>query len=656
MTSRRILAVLALCAALPLGAQARERATYDHHFAGDRSATRPGPTQGGLMLLGGGNPPAPAFRWFVESMGHGHLVILRTSGADELQQDFLREIGGVASIQTLVFHDRAAASELHVLDVLRGADGILFGDGDPADYLRYFRGTPLNAVIEDHVRGGKPLGGAGGALAILGGFGHESAKGGDLLSAEAMRKPMGSDVKLARDFLHLPFLSQVIIDSDLARRGRWGRLAVLVGRLAAEEREPGITGIGIDENAALCIEPNGMGRVYANGRGFVWLVRPLRAPDVLGAGPFNFRGVPFVGVGEEGGIDFNTFAVTRPAFQVRANIVNGAFEADSLAALAAAARTPSPAAAGPRERRWSLAIHGGAGVIERGDLTAAKEAAYRAALDAALAAGARVLEEGGASVDAVEAAIRVLEDDPLFNAGKGAVFTADGRNELDASIMEGATRRAGAVAGVTRTRNPISLARAVMEKSPHVLLAREGADQFALEQGLPQVDREYFRTEERWKQLLQWRRAQQESDRTHSRGTVGAVALDVHGHVAAGTSTGGMTGKRWGRVGDSPVIGAGTYAADGVCAVSATGSGEYFIRAAAARQLCDRIALRGDTVQAAATATIVDVGNMGGDGGLIALDGAGRIAFAMNTSGMYRGWASDALPPRTAIYSSEPVP
>ena len=308
-------------------------------------------------------------------------------------------------------------------------------------------------------------------------------------------------------------------------------------------------------------------------------------------------------------------------------------------------------------KSWALAIHGGAGVIERGDLTTEKETAYRAALLTAMDAGSAVLRRGGSSLDAVEAAIRVLEDDPLFNAGRGAVFTADGRNELDASIMDGATLKAGAVAGVTRTRNPISLARTVMEKSRHVMLAREGADQFSVEQGLEQVDPGYFRTEQRWQQLLDWRRDNAKLlDPTHSRGTVGAVAIDVRGHVAAGTSTGGMTGKRWGRIGDSPVIGAGTYAADGTCAVSATGSGEFFIRTSAARQLCDRIAWRGDSVQAAAAATIADIGGIGGDGGVIAMDGKGRIAFAMNSSGMYRGWVTSATPATTAIYSSEPGP
>jgi len=309
----------------------------------------------------------------------------------------------------------------------------------------------------------------------------------------------------------------------------------------------------------------------------------------------------------------------------------------------------------PPKSEWAFAIHGGAGVIERGELSSDQETAYRASLNAALEAGALVLRGGGSSLDAVEKAIRTLEDDPLFNAGKGAVFTADGRNELDASIMDGRTLQAGAVAGVTRTKNPISLARAVMEQSKHVMLMGEGADAFSKEHGLEQVDPSYFRTERRWKELEEWRNQQSAlpPDLTHAYGTVGAIALDTSGHIAAGTSTGGLTGKRWGRVGDSPILGAGTYAADGVCAVSATGTGEYFIRETAARQVCDRVQWNRESIQSAADDTIKSIGGIGGDGGLIAMDAKGRIAFAMNTTGMYRAWITATTAARTAIYASE---
>ena len=303
---------------------------------------------------------------------------------------------------------------------------------------------------------------------------------------------------------------------------------------------------------------------------------------------------------------------------------------------------------------WRLAIHGGAGVIEPGSLTPEKEAAYRASLAAALEAGAKILRSGGASLDAVEAAVRVLEDDPHFNAGKGAVYTAEGRNELDASIMDGRTRQAGAVAGVTRTKNPISLARAVMEKSKHVMLAGPGADAFSLEHGLEQVDPDYFRTEERWQQFLQWRDKNGALfDRTHAYGTVGAVALDQAEHLAAATSTGGIVGKRWGRVGDSPIIGAGTYAEDNMCAVSATGDGEFFIRGSAARQVRDRMAWHAENAQLAADNTIADIGSLGGEGALIALDAQGLVAFSMNSTGMYRGTVGATSAAQTAIYANE---
>jgi beta-aspartyl-peptidase (threonine type) len=343
----------------------------------------------------------------------------------------------------------------------------------------------------------------------------------------------------------------------------------------------------------------------------------------------------------------------------------------ALCVLAAPAAAPAVAQERPA---WALAIHGGAGVIERQNLSPEQDAAYRASLQRALDAGAAVLEAGGSALDAVEAAVQLMEDDPLFNAGRGAVFTAAGRNELDAAVMDGPTRNAGAVAGLTRTRHPIAAARAVMEQSPHVMLIGEGAETFAAAQGLEQVDPAFFFTESRWRALERTLRERGEPVPERPAGapapgamaalpqpplderkfgTVGAVALDREGRLAAGTSTGGMTAKRWGRVGDVPVIGAGTYAsnADG-CAVSATGSGEYFIRATVARDICHRTA-GGASVQAAAEAEIADVASIDGDGGVIVLGPDGDIAFAMNTSGMYRGAVVAGGAPRVAIYADE---
>jgi len=290
---------------------------------------------------------------------------------------------------------------------------------------------------------------------------------------------------------------------------------------------------------------------------------------------------------------------------------------------------------------WKLVIHGGAGIIDREHLTVEKEKDVRAALDRALAAGSAVLSDGGAALDAVEAAIKVLEDDPDFNAGRGAVLTWDGTAELDASIMDGRTRAAGAVTGVKETRNPISLARAVMEKSPHVFLAGPGADVFARERGLPQVPNAYFITPDRRQQLVDMKaRKLSAADVEFKYGTVGAVALDSAGHVAAATSTGGTTGKRWDRIGDSPVIGAGTYADDRACAVSSTGAGEYFIRVGVAHEICARIRMKGEGGQKAADAVIAEVGGLGGSGGVIVVTPGGETAYSFNTPGMYRGMAS----------------
>jgi beta-aspartyl-peptidase (threonine type) len=305
---------------------------------------------------------------------------------------------------------------------------------------------------------------------------------------------------------------------------------------------------------------------------------------------------------------------------------------------------------------WALVVHGGAGVIEQGQLKPEQERAYREAMGRAAQAGAAVLEAGGTALDAVEAAVQFLEDDPLFNAGRGAVFTAEGGIELDASIMDGETLAAGAVAGITRTRHPISVARAVMERSDHVFLGGEGAEAFARSQGLEAVPPGFFFAERRWKALARELQRQglpiprkpstegaapdERAALAHDegkRGTVGAVALDGAGNVAAATSTGGITAKRWGRVGDSPIIGAGTYATNEAGAVSCTGAGEYFIRLSVARTICALVELKGLSLQAACDQLVQqDLKALGGDGGVIAVAPDGRMAWSFNTSGMYR--------------------
>ena len=304
--------------------------------------------------------------------------------------------------------------------------------------------------------------------------------------------------------------------------------------------------------------------------------------------------------------------------------------------------------------KWSLVIHGGAGVIERAKLKPEDDKAIRAALAHSLEKGSAVLKVGGSSLDAVEAAIMVLEDDPHFNAGRGAVFTYEGTNSLDAAIMDGRDRRAGSVAGITRTKNPITAARAVMEHSPHVMLSGPGADRFSLEQGLEQADPSYFATPERQRQLdelkakkLSW------FDVDLKYGTVGAVAVDEAGHVAAATSTGGLTGKRWGRIGDSPIIGAGTYADDRACAVSATGAGEFFIREGVAHEICARVRFKHEDIMTAANAVMAEVKALGGDGGVIVVGPDGTGGYSFNTPGMYRGRVSSTKAAEVAIYGDE---
>jgi beta-aspartyl-peptidase (threonine type) len=306
----------------------------------------------------------------------------------------------------------------------------------------------------------------------------------------------------------------------------------------------------------------------------------------------------------------------------------------------------------------AIAIHGGAGAIARAGMSKELEKQFRAGLEAALDAGYAVLDSGGTSLDAVTTSVRILEDDPQFNAGRGAALTHEGAAELDAAVMEGKQQRAGAVASVRHVKNPVELARRVMEKSRHVLLVGLGAEEFALEEGLTLVPNVYFRTEERQRQLESTQKGTTVSDLLpSSQGTVGAVACDRHGNLAAATSTGGMTNKRQGRVGDSPIIGAGTYAKNGVCAVSATGHGEYFIRAVAAHHIAAAVEYRGLTLKAAARELLDQIlTGLGGDGGIIAVDKDGHIVMEFSTEGMFRGARDSGGRREVAIYTEADVP
>jgi len=308
----------------------------------------------------------------------------------------------------------------------------------------------------------------------------------------------------------------------------------------------------------------------------------------------------------------------------------------------------------------AIALHGGAGTIERGAMSEELEATYRAFLDDAITRGYEALREGRSGLDVVVSVIQMMEDSPLFNAGRGAVYTWEGTHELDASIMHGDNLDAGAVAGVSTVKSPIALARAVMEDSPHVMLAGAGAEAFALERGFDPVPAEYFATERR-RQALEAYKANEQAglkpEADHKFGTVGVVVLDQTGNLVAGTSTGGMTGKRWGRIGDSPVIGAGTYADNRGCAVSATGHGEYFIRHTVARDICARMQFGGVTLEeAASTVVMEELVAAAGEGGIVAVDPAGSVALVFNTPGMYRASINAAGRKVVAIYGEDETP
>ena len=618
-------------------------ANVDYYVLGDVKAKTPGKVQPGLLLMGGGDRNFDAMHWFMNKAGNGHIVILRASLAGQIGEEFFNKIGGIQSAETFVFKDRDAASDPKIIAAIRHADGIFIAGGDQARYVRYWRGTPLAKALNDHVKAGKPLGGTSAGLAIQGEYLYSAMDGGSITSPRALADPLGDSNTIETGFLDFALLEGVITDTHFSERARLGRL---VAFLAKSEEIAGRTliGLGVDERAAVAVEADGSARVYATAKGAGATV-VHGGFDRKQAEDHAMRLDRLWAVGADSGsvLHLPSGEVEKPSFARNYAVRDGVLVALDMP---------------------TLVIHGGAGV-EPGDLTPQEEDDARKAMETALRAGYAKLQGGRSSVDAVTAAITVLEDAPQFNAGRGAVFTHDGRNELDTSIMDGSSGMAGAAAGLHRVKNPILLARAIMEKSKHVMMIGDGAEIFAKEQGISLVDPAYFRTEKRWKALQDALQAEAKAQASNTPlvlpgkayfGTVGALALDAKGNLAAGTSTGGMTNKRYGRVGDSPIIGAGTWA-DAGCAVSGTGWGEYYIRAAAAHEICARVRLAGMPLPKAANDVInKDIPKAGGDGGAIALGADGVMSFPFNTGGMYRGWIGSDGVPHVAIYKTDSLP
>lgn len=336
-----------MCAAGPVVPSPAARKGYDYYQIGDLQAPRPGPTEAALMLKGGGEWNHDAFAWLLAKAGHGHFVVLRASYADDIQNALYNELGGVASVQTLVFHSRAAASDPAVLDIIRHADGIFIAGGDQANYVRFWRGTPLNKALDEHVAQGKPLGGTSAGLAILGAYAYGALDGGSIRSADALADPLGASVTLVGDFLHLPYLQHVITDSHFAVRDRMGRLLAFVARLRYEGHGE-VIGLGIDEGTSLCVDADGVGRVFTVDHGVAWLLQPSGIPRLTLGKPLHERGVRVTGIGTQSRIDMHDFSVQHPAFSKIAEVREGKVVLrDATAPL-----SPKPTAALIQPNEW----------------------------------------------------------------------------------------------------------------------------------------------------------------------------------------------------------------------------------------------------------------------------------------------------------------
>ncbi len=604
-------------------------------------------TRSGTALVGGGGAVKSAFKWMIDRSGGGDVVVITASNVNYNKDIYA--YGGVNSVETLNITSREQADNEMVANTIRNAEMLFIAGGDQSRYMNYWRGTKTGAAINYLLNVKKvPVGGTSAGCAILSGL-YYSGEDGSVVSDSALLNPFDKRITLYNnDLLHAPYLQNVLTDQHYLARNREGRHITFMARMI---NDWGIfpKGIAPNERTAVCIDENGNAKVYGESKAYFLITDAAKPPEKIAANQslqwigdkkalqvYEIQGSDS-GAGNFSVKDFNTTNASGGQWYY--------WWADHGKLNKEIAKDNAT--------KYAMVIHGGAGTILKKTMTPAKEKAYIAGLTEALQAGYAKLKAGNSSLDAVEAAIHVLEDNPLFNAGKGAVFTHDGRNEMDAAIMNGKNLAAGSVAGVSTIRNPISAARAVMEKSEHVMLSGAGAEQFAKQAGLTIVDPNYFYTEERWKGLQEAIREDSIKNKSnHSYnppkklgtinpdykfGTVGAVALDNNGNLAAGTSTGGMTNKRYGRIGDAPIIGAGTYANNNSVAISCTGWGEFYIRNVVAHELSALMLYADLSVEEAGKRVIKNVGDMGGDGGLIALDKYGNMAMPFNTEGMYRG-------------------
>lgn len=599
-------------------------------------------TKGGVALIGGGGNVDGAFKWMIDRSGGGDVVVIRASG-DYLYNDDIAKLGKVNSVETLLIDSRNVANDDKVANTIRNAEMLFITGGDQSNYMNFWRNTKTSEAINYLLNVKKvPVGGTSAGCAVLSGFYYSGETGS--ATSEITMDPFDKNVTLYNnDFLQPPYLKNVLTDQHYSQRRRQGRHITFLSRIINDWKTfP--KGIAPDERTAVCIDENGNAKVIGEGNAYFLITDAAAAPER---------------VKSEAPLQWNANKKAIRVYEIQGSETGaGAFSvADFDISKAKGGKwywwwvDKGEWQQSPMDK-YVIVVHGGAGTILKSKMTTEKEAAYKKGLQQALEAGYAKWKSGAPALDAVEAAIKMLEDNPLFNAGKGAVFTHDGKNELDASIMNGATLQAGAVAGVRTLKHPISAARAVMEKSEHVMMVGAGAELFAKEAGLEIVKPEYFRTEERWKQLQEAiKEDEQKAKLDHSYhkagtinldnkfGTVGCVVLDQNGNIAAGTSTGGMTNKKYGRVGDSPIIGAGTYA-NGSVGISCTGWGEFYIRSVVAHDLAAMMEYKGLTVKDAGKTVIAKVGKLGGDGGLIALDKNGNVATPFNTEGMYRGTIS----------------